>query len=124
MSSRTLKPLPATGAFAREFEHAISPVLGVGALLVFSANGYCESQQQAGAPPSAPSAHIDFRIVIPQMLGLNMDTGTVVTNARAAETALVTVEQDGARSASASRADRVSTSSSSDEPVSYTVAVP
>ena len=132
MLSRIHPPPRPLHSFTRELERVILSVLGAGVLLS-SANAHCESVQQAGLSPSVESAHIDFRIVVPKVIRLDMATGTLVTNARAAETVLVTVEQGGERRTSTSRADRVSIrragthaleSPSSDGSIFYTVAMP
>jgi hypothetical protein len=129
---RNHQPVRHSRASAREFLGAICAALGSSLLLIATA-AQSESSQQTGASAIVESAHLDFRIVVPKVLKLDMDTGVTFTNARGSETVLIAIEQGSEHRTSASRADRLafhrvganaSAASSSVGPVSYTIAMP
>jgi len=74
------------------------------ALALFSAFGsaWAESSNvQTSATRASTGAHLDFRIVIPKVLQLDVSTGTLFTNAHQMETIVIAAtDADGHRSIS------------------------
>jgi hypothetical protein len=60
---------------------------------------------EANGTPAIAGAHLDFKIVIPIVLRLNTSLGTLFTNARRAETIVVSTLEAGLHSTIASRSD-------------------
>jgi hypothetical protein len=110
----------------------VSHIVGA-ALCSLALTTHAESVLRTGSSPNAASAHVDFKIVIPEVLMLDTANDVWRGNARGNETVLVAVERGLARSTWASRADRMSirriaalapAASRASEAVSYTVAKP
>jgi hypothetical protein len=102
--------------------------------LIFVTGARGEAVQLAHASsPGTVSARVDFRIVVPEVLQLDMRTGDLVANTGRVQTILVTTEQEGVYRTSVNRAVRNSfrrdnakptTVSSSGDPVYYTISMP
>jgi hypothetical protein len=103
-------------------------VLGVGNGLACAES---TSVKDAGARAVA-AAHLDFKIVIPEVLQMNSGLGTIFSNAHRAQTIVFATSDIGLRRAISTRSDPRSIGAAIDalahdsgrSPVGYTVAMP